>query len=211
MHTMNTNDPKRKILILFAHPSLERSEVNRPLVQAVSEVNNITVIDLYAEYPDLTIDVEREQTRLLVHDIIIFMHPLYWYSAPSILKEWQDIVLEYNFAYGPESTALYGKLFFNIISAGCSEAAYHTDGYHHFTLLELFRPYEQMSMMCGMIYLPPIALFEARTAVEEGRLDAYVTECIKILKALLDEKLDIKAAQKQPYLNNNLNSIIAVD
>ncbi|CAH8182184.1 Glutathione-regulated potassium-efflux system ancillary protein KefG [Vibrio aestuarianus] len=33
---------------------------------------------------------------------------MYWYSTPALLKEWQDLVLEYGFAYGQEGTALNG-------------------------------------------------------------------------------------------------------
>ena len=66
-----------KILILFAHPSQHRSEINLPLIQASSSVEDVTVVDLYAEYPDYCIDIEREQQRLREHDIIVFMFPLY--------------------------------------------------------------------------------------------------------------------------------------
>ncbi len=92
--------PSRRILVLFAHPALERSEANRPLAEAAQRLDGVTLVDLYAEYPDFGIDVDREQTRLREHDVIIFMYPLYWYSTPALLKEWQDLVLEYGFAYG---------------------------------------------------------------------------------------------------------------
>ena len=87
---------RRKILVLFAHPSLERSEVNRPLAAATEAIDSVTLVDLYAEYPDFQIDIDREQARLLEHQVVVFMHPLYWYSTPAILKEWQDLVLEHD-------------------------------------------------------------------------------------------------------------------
>ncbi len=90
----------RRILILFAHPSLDRSEANRPLAAAIAPLEGVTLVDLYAEYPTFEINVDREQARLLSHEVICFMHPLYWYSTPAILKEWQDLVLEHGFAYG---------------------------------------------------------------------------------------------------------------
>ena len=46
---------------------------------------------------------------LLDHDVVLFQFPLFWYSTPSILKEWQDLVLEHGFAYGAEGDALDGK------------------------------------------------------------------------------------------------------
>ena len=66
-----------RVLILFAHPSQHRSEVNRPMLEATREVGHCTVVDLYAEYPDYCIDIEREQARLRAHEVIVFMFPLY--------------------------------------------------------------------------------------------------------------------------------------
>jgi glutathione-regulated potassium-efflux system ancillary protein KefG len=80
----------RRVLILFAHPVLERSRVNRRLLEAVKDLDGVTIQDLYEAYPTLAIDVQREQDLLLAHDVIVFQHPFYWYSVPAILKEWQD-------------------------------------------------------------------------------------------------------------------------
>lgn len=87
------SEPK-DILILFAHPAYSRSLVQKALRRAVADMKNITIHDLYTHYPDFIVDPDKEQALLLAHDIIIFQHPYYWYSTPSILKEWQDIVLK---------------------------------------------------------------------------------------------------------------------
>mgnify|MGYP001822517780 CR=1 FL=1 len=200
--------PVRRILLLLAHPSLDRSEANRPMADAVVDIDGITLIDLYAEYPGFQIDIDREQRRLLEHDVIVFQHPLYWYSTPAILKEWQDLVLEHGFAYGSEGTALHGKIFFNALTAGGIEAAYRAQGYNHFTIREILYPLEQTAALCGMTYLPPFALFGSRTAVEEGRIGRHVADWIRVLEALRDDRLDIATAQNLPRLNSNLNAII---
>ncbi|MGB5450947.1 MAG: NAD(P)H-dependent oxidoreductase [Sedimenticolaceae bacterium] len=197
----------RRILVLLAHPSLDRSEVNRPLADAVRGLDGVTLVDLYAEYPDFQIDIDREQARLLAHDVIVFQHPLYWYSTPAILKEWQDLVLEHGFAYGADGTALHGKIIFNALTAGGLEAAYCTEGYNHFTIRELLNPIEQTAMLCGMIYLPPFALFGSRTAVEEGRVDRHIADCVRLLRALRDGQLNIASAQHLPLLNGALSTI----
>lgn len=198
----------RRILVLFAHPSQERSEVNRPLAQAARGVSGVDLVDLYAEYPTLAIDVDREQARLVASDILVFLHPLYWYSTPAILKEWQDLVLEHGFAYGSNGTALHGKIFFNALTTGGPEPAYCSKGYNHFTIRDLLRPLEQTARLCGMVYLPPFALFGARTAVEEGRVAGHVADWVRVLEALRDDRLDIEAAQTLPRLNSNLDAII---
>ena len=200
--------PVRRILLLLAHPSLDRSEANRPMADAVVDIEGITLIDLYAEYPDFQIDIDREQQRLLEHDVVVFQHPLYWYSTPAILKEWQDLVLEHGFAYGSEGTALHGKIFFNALTAGGIEAAYRAEGYNHFTIRELLHPLEQTAVLCGMTYLPPFTLFGTRTAVEEGRIGRHVADWIRVLKALRDDRLDIATAQRLPRLNTDLNATL---
>ena len=72
------------------------------MAAAAREVPGITFIDLYAEYPRFDIDIDREQARLVEAGIILFQFPLFWYSTPSIIKVWQDLVLEHGFAYGSE-------------------------------------------------------------------------------------------------------------
>ena len=198
----------RRILILFAHPSVDRSEVNAPLVQAAAAIDGVTLVDLYGRYPRGEIDVDREQAALREHQVICFQHPLYWYSTPALLKEWQDLVLEHGFAYGSGGTALHGKVFFCALTAGGPEAAYCAAGYNHFTIRELLRPLEQTAMLCGMTYLPPFTLFGARTAVEDGRLDKHRDDWVRLLSALRDDRVRIAAAQALPRLNADLDIII---
>jgi len=198
----------RRILVLFAHPSLGRSEVNGPMARAAAAVEGVTLVDLYAEYPDFRIDVDREQQRLLEHDVIVFQHPLYWYSTPAILKEWQDLVLEHGFAYGRDGTRLHGKLFLDALTAGGLEAAYRAQGYNHYTIGELLHPLEQTALLCGMIWLPPFALFGARRAVEEDRVGQHVADWVRTLEALRDDRLDLERARGFTKLNDCLDSVI---
>ncbi len=190
-----------KVLVLFAHPSQHRSEANRPLVRATEALDGVTVIDLYAEYPDFYIDIDREQQRLRDHDVVVFMFPLYWYSTPSLLKEWQDLVLEYGFAYGHDGTELHGKLLLCAITAGGLEDAYRHQGYNHYSIRELLRPIEQTATLCGMTYLPPYALFGSRTALEDGRVQAHVDGWIRIVEDLVADRCDIAGLLEADKLN----------
>jgi putative NADPH-quinone reductase len=198
----------RNILVLFAHPSLDRSEVNGPMFRAAAAVEGVTAVDLYAEYPDLRIDVDREQQRLLEHEVIVFQHPLYWYSTPAILKEWQDLVLEHGFAYGRGGTRLHGKIFLDALTAGGLEAGYREQGYNHFTINELLQPLQQTALLCGMIWLPPFALFGARRAVEEDRVGQHVTDWVRTLEALRDDRLNLDGVRGYTKLNDCLDSVI---
>jgi len=200
---------QRRVLVLFAHPSLERSEINVQMLRTTRATPGITVFDLYAEYPDYRIDIDREQQRLVDHDVVVFMFPLYWYSTPPILKEWQDLVLEYGFAYGHDGDALTGKTFLCALSAGGSADAYRAEGYNHFTLRELLRPLEQTAMLCGMHYLAPFALFGARTAAEEGRVPEHLAEWRRVLEGLRDDCIDLDAGASASCLNDDLARVFA--
>ena len=193
-----------KILILFAHPSQHRSEVNLPLARASAELDDVTLVDLYAEYPDFCIDIDREQQRLREHDVVVFMFPLYWYSTPSILKEWQDLVLEHGFAYGHDGRELVGKRLLCAITAGGREDAYRHSGYNHYSIRELLRPIEQTATLCGMVYLPPYALFGSRTAVEDGKVESHLSNWKRILDCLRLGQIDLERAEAAEKLNECL-------
>lgn len=202
---------ENKVLVLYAHPSPQRSEVNQHLVKAAKKVEGVTVVDLYHEYPTYHINIDKEQQRLIDHDVIIFQFPLYWYSTPAILKEWQDLVLEYGFAYGHDGTALHGKKFLCSLSAGGKADAYQTDGYNHFTIRELLHPLEQMATLTGMQYLAPFALFGARTAQEDGRVKSHVENWSSLLTKLVANEIDFEQASKPEKLNHYLATLVKED
>tara|TARA_Y100001956_G_scaffold82049_1_gene101511 strand:+ start:2156 stop:2776 length:621 start_codon:yes stop_codon:yes gene_type:complete len=202
---------KNRVLVLYAHPSPRRSEINQPLFKAAQDIEGVTAVDLYYDYPTYNINIDREQQRLREHDVIIFQFPLYWYSTPSILKEWQDLVLEYGFAYGSEGTELHGKKFLCSLTAGGKEDAYQTSGYNHFTIRQLLHPLEQMASLTGMQYLAPFALFGARTAKEDGRIDHHVKEWKKLLTALVRNDFDYQNAANVEKLSMCLADVQTED
>ena len=202
-----TKQPK-KVLILFAHPSQHRSEVNVPLLSTAKKIENVTVVDLYHDYPKFNIDIDKEQKRLLEHDVIIFQFPLYWYSTPAILKEWQDMVLEYGFAYGTEGLSLKNKVFFCAMTAGAKEDAYKNEGYNHFSIRTLMSPLEQMASLCSMRYIAPFILFGARTAFEDDQIKIHTERWETLLTALVDDRVNIREANSVPKLNHYFDRFI---
>ena len=162
-----------EVLILFAHPAFERSRVNRALIEAAGRVEGVTVHDLYERYPDFSIDVRREQALLVEHDLIVWQHPFYWYSAPALLKEWLDVVLEHGFAYGAEGRALEGKLALQAVTTGGGLESYRRAGTNRYTVREFLAPFEQSARLCRMRYLPPFVVHGThrfRTAADAAAL-----------------------------------------
>lgn len=199
----------RRVLILFAHPVLERSRVNRRLLDSVRDLEGVTVNDLYEEYPTLSINVAREKELLLAHEVIVFQHPFYWYSVPAILKEWQDLVLEHGWAYGKGGTHLRGKITFNAITTGGPESAYRKDGYNRFTIRELLSPWDQTAFLCGMRYLAPFAVHAALKVTGEEDLHDCRENYRCLIEALRDDRIDLDRAAAAENLARELKNVMA--
>ena len=195
-----------RVLILFAHPAFQKSRINRRLLRAVQGLENIRIHDLYEEYPDFQIDVEREQKLLLVHDVIVLQHPFFWYSSPALLKEWEDLVLEYGFAYGVGGTMLAGKRMLSAITTGGSEAAYRRVGYNYFTVREFLTPFEQTARLCHMEYLPPFVVFGSLKLHDEQELADRATAYRRVIEGLRDERFDLTQSPLPDYFNDILEA-----
>jgi len=65
------------VLVLFAHPALERSIMHQSLLDHIRQLANVTINDLYENYPDFEIDVEREKKLLSEHKVIVWQHPFF--------------------------------------------------------------------------------------------------------------------------------------
>jgi glutathione-regulated potassium-efflux system ancillary protein KefG len=199
----------RRVLVLFAHPVLERSRVNKRLVGAVRDLPGVTLHDLYEAYPTLAIDVAREQELLREHDVIVFQHPFYWYSTPAILKEWQDLVLEHGWAYGPGGHALRGKITLNAISTGGPAVAYRADGYNRFTVRQLLAPWEQTANLCEMRFLAPFVVHAALRVVGDDDLGDRRDCYRRLIEGLRDERVDLERAQRAQNLCEELDGMFA--
>ena len=199
----------RRVLVLFAHPVLERSRVNRRLLDAIRGLDGVTIHDLYERYPTLAIDVKREQALLREHDVLVFQHPCYWYSCPAILKEWQDLVLQHGWAYGAGGTKLRGKITLNAITTGAPATAYRRDGYNRFTIRELLAPWDQTAYLCGMRFLAPFVVHAALRITGDADLAASRNDYVRLLEALRDERIDLDRAAAAENLAADLDDVLA--
>jgi glutathione-regulated potassium-efflux system ancillary protein KefG len=155
------------VLILFAHPRYENSNVQQRLARAAQQTPGVTFRDLYELYPDFDIDIRQEQQLLLAHDVLVLQHPFYWYSSPPMLKQWIDLVLEHGWAYGRTGKALAGKKMFNAVSTGGTREAYQPGGFNRFTVSQFLTPFEQTARLCNMEYLPPFVVHGTHRATPE--------------------------------------------
>lgn len=158
-----------KTIIVFAHPNLESSVVNKAWLTSLPKDNeNLTVHDLYKTYEGKEIDVEAEHQLLEQYDRIIFQFPLYWYSSPYLLKKWMDEVFTYGWCYGSNGDKLKGKELGVVVSTGGPQEAYRAGGFNHYTLSELLRPFQATANLVGATYLPVYAYQGALSWTEEN-------------------------------------------
>ncbi len=190
-----------RVLILFAHPALDKSRVHARMIRNISQINGVRLHDLYEIYPDFDIDPKNEQELLLEHDVIIWQHPFYWYSAPALVKQWMDLVLEHNWAYGNEGNKLSGKIIFNAITTGGREASYAATGHNHYTIQQLLAPFEQTARLCKMLYLPPFVIHGThRLSANEIALQSFQYE--QLLKAFAEDRVSESEYRGLTHLND---------
>ncbi len=197
-----------RILVLFAHPALEKSRVGARLADAVRDLPGVTFHDLYEAYPEFDVDVPREQELLEAADLVVMQHPFYWYSTPALLKQWEDLVLQHGWAYGSGGDALEGKGLMSAITTGGREEAYRSDGFSRFTMRQFLAPIEQSAHLCGMEYLPPFVAHGTHGMTPE-EIEGHARDYRRVIEALRDGDLDLGAARDLPRINADLGAVLA--
>jgi glutathione-regulated potassium-efflux system ancillary protein KefF len=180
------DDAPPRIYLLAAHPNWRASHVNQRLLDTAraladtADGQHLEVQDLYANYPDYSIDIAAEQARVEAADLLVLLHPIQWYSMPALQKLWFDEVLTYGWAYGVVSaetdetapqgtpgTALRGKSLWLVLTTGGQEGTYqpHQANGKQATDFDAFLPpYQHTAALCGMRFLPPLVLHSAHSA-----------------------------------------------
>ena len=156
-----------KTLVILVHPNMENSRINKRWKEELEKYpDKITVHELYKEYPDWNINIEKEQELLEKHNNIIFEFPLYWYSSPPILKKWLDEVLSYNWAYGNEYR-LKGKNIGFAVSVGGPKQEYSKEGSVRFSMDEILVPFEATIKYIKANLIPHYFVFDTENLSDE--------------------------------------------
>jgi len=173
------------ILVLHAHPYPGRSRACAALLAAIRDLRGVEVRSLYELYPDFDIDIAAEQAAVGRAELVIWLHPLYWYTVPAMLKHWFDMVLVSGWAHGEGGMALEGKQCLWVVTTGdVTKYALEAPHAHAF---EAFVPVvEQTARYCGMRWLEPYVLHNSHELDDEhiaragrklrGRLELWLAE-----------------------------------
>lgn len=106
-----------KVLVTIAHPNPEsfNHAILGQFARGLGEAGHTMVLnDLHADYFDpvlnrselvrskdagLSEDILAQQKLVAEAEALVFIHPIWWYGFPAILKGWVDRVLTTGFAY----------------------------------------------------------------------------------------------------------------
>ena len=147
------------VVVIYAHPYPMRSRACAELLGAIRDLPGLQVRALYDLYPDFDIDIDAERAALAQARTVVWLHPVYWYSVPSLMKHWFDTVLSRGWAYGAGGTALAGKDCLWVATAGGDdEDAQAANGRTHQDFERFPRVVEQVARYCGMQWLEPCTL-----------------------------------------------------
>ena len=155
----------KKVVVLLAHPNMENSQANKALFDAIKEMDDVAIFNLY-EMPDENILNMDAWSRIISHaNAVIYQFPFYWMSAPSLLKKWQDEI----FTYLAKTPAVAGKPLLVATTTGSEFDAYRSGGRNRFTVDELLRPY-QCAVHAGMICQTPFVVYGMGTPDAEKNI-----------------------------------------
>ena len=160
------------ILVIYAHPYPSRSRASRHLAEAVRDLPGLAMHSLYDRYPDFDIDIAAEQAALAQAKLVVWLHPIYWYSTPGLFKHWLDKVFAFGWAYGPNGFALRGKHCLWVPTTGGDEHSYSVAGMHEQPFMSFSAPLEETARFCGMHWESPLPLHGAHTISEIALDDA---------------------------------------
>lgn len=162
---------KGKVVIIIAHPLLRESRANKELVDAVKENDEVIVYDLY-EQPQGGFNVGHWSRYLSEATAVVLQFPLHWMSAPYMMKRWEDEVL----TYVAQTPAIVGKPLMVVTTTGAGARAYRSGGRMRFTIDEILRPYEAMSIHAGMVWQTPIVVHAAEAEDAGKRISLAANE-----------------------------------
>ncbi|KMM85216.1 NAD(P)H dehydrogenase (quinone) [Pseudomonas taetrolens] len=123
----------------------------------------------------LAADIQQELDKLLWADLLILNFPIFWFSAPAILKGWIDRVLVSGICYGGkrfyDQGGLSGKKALVTVTLGGREHMFG-EGAIHGPLQDMLRPILRGTLAyVGCEVLEPFVAWHVPYITDEARAD----------------------------------------
>ncbi|WP_259335274.1 NAD(P)H-dependent oxidoreductase [Bombilactobacillus bombi] len=151
-----------KTLIIVAHPQIDNSSTEQFLKRGAELVQ----ADWHHLDELVTFSIAKERQLLVDAQRIIFQFPMYWYTAPASLINWQTKILSNKFL----QTSLSGKELGIVVTTGQPAKAFKTGGAVGYTLDQILTPYQVLARQAQMKFLPIFAIYQFYYLSEKSQL-----------------------------------------
>lgn len=139
-----------KVLIINGHPKPHESYTQRFFYESVATEETVDFVEL----SEMTLENKNARVDLTTYDRILLQFPIYWYSAPALLKQWIDETFRSTMPY------LKHKEFGVIVFFGSAQHKFGSGNAERYTIDEMLKPFEMLANYFEMHYLPPFAVFQ---------------------------------------------------
>ncbi|MNF47127.1 Glutathione-regulated potassium-efflux system ancillary protein KefF [compost metagenome] len=147
-----------------------------------------------AKSQTLAADIQQELDKLLWADLLILNFPIYWFSAPAMLKGWIDRVLVSGICYGGkrfyDQGGLRGKRALVTVTLGGREHMFG-EGAIHGPLEDMLRPILRGTLAyVGLEVLPPFVAWHVPYISAEAREDFLASYRLRLDNLGEDQPLE---------------------
>lgn len=142
-----------KTLVIVGHPQIEDSSTQQFLKKA-ADLSEVT----WHPVNTFNVEVAKDQALIQQTDRLVLQFPLYWYSAPAVLKNWLDQVLTRHFAYPDAMGSLVGKELGIAVSLGSPARNFVAGAGENFSLSQIMIPFQALAHKLQMTYLPTFVI-----------------------------------------------------
>ncbi len=160
-----------KTMVVISHPTVHSSSAQQFFLATLKGEEAVTVRHLDEVWSEKKPHfIRAAEEKALVEseaERLILQFPMYWYQAPSVMKEWIDTVMSKNAPFAKQI-----KEFGIVVTLGVKEEAFRAGGKEQFTISELLRPFQALANAMGWTYLPifEVHQFDYKTDEEKQML-----------------------------------------
>ena len=172
-----------QILILLSHPNASNSVFNKYLVDINKKCPDFCFHHLDKNRVNGYFDLEAEKKLLQESKAIVWQFPIYWYNAPSSLRDWQDQVMS-PIVYSADNF-LKGKPVRVVFTAGAAAEHYTHEGLNRYTADEMLIPFEMTANAAGMKWMKPLGFYGCGSDMPKAALEKAAQEYERSLLELL--------------------------
>ncbi|WP_291530041.1 NAD(P)H-dependent oxidoreductase [Bacteroides sp. UBA939] len=173
----------KKVVVLLAHPNMKDSRANKELLNAIRDMGEVAVFNLYEMQSEDVFNIE-VWNRVVSHaKAVVLQFPFHWMSAPSLLKKWQDEI----FIQLAKTPAVAGKPLLVATTTGSDFDSYRSGGRNCFTVDELLRPYQVSAIHSGMLWQTPFVVYGIGSSKTEKNIAEGVDLYKKRIAAFIGE------------------------